>query len=384
MSAARRTAAVLALGAAALLALVLAPRAPREGPRTPSDGAEVLEKVSPREQALGPAATVEEAISQARALIVEARRAGGDPRLLGRAQIILAPWWNEPDAPAQVLVLRATLRQSTHDFEGALADLHQVLAANPQEAQALLTRATVLSVLARYDAARVDCQALSALSAEPAIVCMAQLDLLTGQAARARAALERLLAAAREGATKAWVGSVLGDACAVLGDVAAAEASYRAALGEDPTDGYTRGALADLLLELDRPADAAAALEGHVDNDGQLLRLALAAKGARRDDAAWLEGRLKARVEEARRRGDVVHRREEARYALALEADAPRALALAKANFEVQREPWDVRLLLEAARAAGQPAAAAPALAWMAQTGFEEPRLRALAKELGP
>jgi Tetratricopeptide repeat len=175
---------------------------------------------------------------------------------------------------------------------------------------------------------------------------------------------------------------VLGDACAVGGDAAAAEARYREALAADPTDSYTRGALADLLLDLARPAEAAAVLEGHVDNDGQLLRLVLAAKGAHRDDAGWLQGRLQTRVEEARRRGDVVHQREEARYALRLEEDPERALALAIANFGVQREPWDVRLLLEAAAAAGKPDAAKPALAWMTRTGFEDARLKALAKEL--
>jgi hypothetical protein len=74
-----------------------------------------------------------------------------------------------------------------------------------------------------------------------------------------------------------------------------------------------------------------------------------------------------------------VHRREEARYALRLEGDGATALALAKQNFEVQREPADVRVLLEAALAMKDRAAAAPALAWMKSTGFADPRFTTLA-----
>src|SRR5256885_9815128 len=54
---------------------------------------------------------------------IEAARETGDPRFLGQAQSALTPWWTEPSPPAPALLLRATLRQSTHDFDGALADL---------------------------------------------------------------------------------------------------------------------------------------------------------------------------------------------------------------------------------------------------------------------
>jgi len=75
----------------------------------------------------------------------------------------------------------------------------------------------------------------------------------------------------------------------------------------------------------------------------------------------------------------VVHRREESRYALRIEGDVPQALALAVANIKVQKEPADVRVLLEAALAAKDKAAAAPALEWMKRTGFADPRFVSLA-----
>jgi hypothetical protein len=97
-----------------------------------------------------------------------------------------------------------------------------------------------------------------------------------------------------------------------------------------------------------------------------LLRLALAAKAAGDGRAGACQRELAARFDAARQRGDTSHRKEEARFALALQGDAARALPLARRNFAVQREPADARVLLEAALAAREPAAAEPALDWMA------------------
>jgi hypothetical protein len=48
----------------------------------------------------------------------------------------------------------------------------------------------------------------------------------------------------------------------------------------------------------------------------------------------------------------------------------------------VQREPADARVLLEAALAARDKAAAEPALRWLAESRIEAPRLQALADAL--
>ena len=67
---------------------------------------------------------------------------------------------------------------------------------------------------------------------------------------------------------------------------------------------------------------------------------------------------------------------------LALPGDVPRALALARENWAVQREPADGRILLEAAVAARDVAAAQPVLDWMAASGIESVPLRGLADRL--
>ena len=67
---------------------------------------------------------------------------------------------------------------------------------------------------------------------------------------------------------------------------------------------------------------------------------------------------------------------------LALQKDPKRALEAARENWKTQREPRDARVLMEAALAAGDAAAARDALDWMARTGYGEPRYRALAERL--
>jgi len=52
----------------------------------------------------------------------------GDPRYVGYAQAALKPWWDLPAPPLDVLVMRAILKQYSHDFSGAMTDLEAVLA----------------------------------------------------------------------------------------------------------------------------------------------------------------------------------------------------------------------------------------------------------------
>ena len=68
--------------------------------------------------------------------------------------------------------------------------------------------------------------------------------------------------------------------------------------------------------------------------------------------------------------------------ALHLKLDAAAALALAQQNWAEQREPADALILLEAALAAKNAAAAKPVLDWLQQTRLEDVRLRPLATRL--
>ncbi len=164
------------------------------------------------------------------------------------------------------------------------------------------------------------------------------------------------------------------------GDARGAEASYRAALAI-ARDGYTLAAFADLLLAAKRPRDVLELLGDDRRADGLLLRRALAEQQLAAPGLAASVRELRARFAASRLRGESLHAGEEARFALAF-GDARVALALARENFSVQREPRDARVLLEAALAARDASAAKPALALIASTGLEDVRLQPLAAQL--
>lgn len=283
---------------------------------------------------------------------LDAARALGDPRFLGQAQSALAPWWQSDDAPPVAMLLRATLEQSAHDFEGALRDLDRLLAAHPQIAQARLTRATVLTVLGRYDDARRDCAALAG-SVAPLIViaCDAAPASLSRDAGRAYDALMRALDnAGSDPAVREWALTLAAEIAARRNDPMAAERHFRAARALDPRDPYLKAAYADFLLDRDRPRDVLPLVRDDTRNDMLLLRITLAEQRLpdRRDAFTVHRAELAARFDAARRRGDSMHRREEARFRLTIEHDPRAALALARANWAVQREPADRRILVEA------------------------------------
>jgi len=240
-------------------------------------------------------------------------------------------------------------------------------------------------VQADYPAARRSCDGLAPHAAPLiAAACRAQVDAATGQAAAAAAALRSALGRQPDASAEArlWALTRLAETEERRGDFAAAEAAFRAALALGLPDVYLQAAYADFLLDRGRPAEVLALLKGRGQADVLLLRLALAAKAAGDASAAAHAQALAARFAAASQRGDASHRKEEARFALGVLGDAARALPLAQQNFAVQKEPADARILLEAALAARQPAAARPALDWLAASGIESAALQPLAAAL--
>jgi len=307
---------------------------------------------------------------------LEAARTLGDPRFLGQAQAALAPWWTGDDVPATALLLRATLKQSQHDFDGSLADLDRLLAAHPALAQARLTRATVLAVRGRNADAIRDCRALEGHVAPiVAAGCLATPASLSGSAAAAYGALVAALAYGQGNPdVREWALTLAAEIAARRGDYRAAEGHFREALALDPRDAYLKGVYAEFLIDRDRPREVIPLLRDDVRNDTLLLRLAQAEKRVPEARAAFAAHRedLAARFEAARRRGDSLHRREEAQFRLSIEDDARAALKLARDNWSVQREPADLRILVEAAHAAGDAGALRIASDWIAAMHLED------------
>jgi len=315
----------------------------------------------------------------------DAVAAEGDPRYIGYAQAALAPWWALPAPPAPVRVLRAKLLQFDHRFNEALADLDAVLQTDPRHAEAWSWRAAIHMVRADYAQARRSCEQLAPL-APPliAVACTAQVDAAIGRGDAAAASLRAALAnpAGADTAQRLWALTRLAETEERRGDAVAAEAAFRQALALGVNDVYLLAAYADFLLDRGRPAEVLALLKDSVRADVLLLRLALAARAAGTPERGVWARTLGERFDAAALRGDTTHRKEASRYLLALRGQSGPALVLARENFAEQREPADARILLEAALAARQPAAAAPALAWMAASGIQSVALQALAARL--
>jgi Tfp pilus assembly protein PilF len=325
---------------------------------------------------------LEPALLFARLNLAEARLRS-DPRYLGYAQAALALWWEQPQPPVEAIFLRASLRQSNHDFEGALSDLEEVLKAAPNHSEALLTQAVVFSVLSRYSEAEASCHKLQSARVPLVVaVCLAHVESLSGRAERAyrRLSAAMLLPGGAGTDEAVWALSTLGEVAVRLGKLEQAERHFQDALALEPGDAYLLGAFADFLLDQGRIDEVSQLLAGRTQSDGLLLRLAIAERRRHSSNAAQYRRLLAERFEASRRRGDTLHRREEARFALEIENDADRALKLAVENWSVQREPWDARILLESALAAGDAVAALPALKSLKDNRYQEPRIKELAQ----
>lgn len=313
----------------------------------------------------------------------ERAMATGDPRYVGYADAVVARF--DTPLPAALLLVRGMLRQYRHAFDAALDDFAAALERDPDLAGAHAWRGAIHLVRADYARASAECDALARLGRSVlAGGCTGLTLAYTGHLDKANATLAQALAAASDPGNRQWLLTRLGEVAAWRGRPAQAERHYRDALAIGQDDTYLLAAWTDFLLDQDRPAEVVDALADWAASDVLLLRLAEAESRLGLPTAAAHRQALTDRYAAARLRGDATHRAEEARFHLRIEGEPTTALALAVDNYRVQREPRDARILLEAAVAARDSAAARPAREWLASSGFEDARLRTIARQLDP
>lgn len=309
----------------------------------------------------------------------------GDPRYLGYAQAALAPWWEMPEPPIEVQVLRASLLQFSHNFEAAFVDLDKVLERDPRNAQARILRAIIEIVQARYEVARADCRALNKLTSDLIMLgCEAMIDGLTGHVANAYATLHMAFIQTKNipADEQLWVLTRLAELSQRLGNSKATEAHFKQAIALGMTDSFLLAAYSDFLLDQKRPAEVVALLKDKTRSDGLLLRLLFAERSLNLPTAKDREATLAARYLAAQLRGDTVHQQEEARFSLQVQGNPKKALTLAQANWKVQLEPRDARIFLEAALALKDPESAQPVLQWLESSKIEDSKLLSLGQQL--
>ena len=362
-------------------------------PRTPTQSAEILERLPIRpgdpiaRELAGLRADATRAAKQtptdagpATALAqryFELAVARGDPRYVGYADALVAQF--PKSKSPELLAVRGQLQQYRHGFGAALADFASALNIDPQFAVAHAWRGAIYLVQADYALAKLECDALLNLQRETLYGgCIGLLRAYTGQLEAADGTLQTALNGTTNAANRLWLLTRLGEVSAWRSLPEKAERYYREALALGIDDGYLLAAWSDFLLDQKRPAEVVKWLTSWEASDGLLLRLTMAENLLKLPAAKAHKQALADRFAAARMRGDTTHRAEEARFELQLLGNPTASLAVASANYQVQREPRDARALLEAAVTAGSIAAAQPVRDWLRSSGFEDAHLRLL------
>ena len=376
----------------AVVALLVMTRAAlaTAAPYVPMDDATVLERV-PAHVALERLAPLRQAVAAhpdeldtaltlAQAYITIGRE-NSDPRFVAYGEAALESWVRRPRPPEQVLVLQATALQYLHRFDESLALLDRALALQPLDAQAWLTRATLLELKGDFASARPACARLArAADALIALTCLASVD---GRSGRLAESYERLRASPADDPrlpadTRAWALAVRAEMAERLGDAARAALDYTAALETSPKDPYLKAAYADSLLRRGRPEEVLVLLAGSESHDPLLLRLAIATHRLGSHEAPRWRKEFEERLQAAERDRDNTHQRERAMFLLDVRSDAGAALESARRNWAVQREPADLRIYSRAALSAHSGADCAVLAHWLAATHYEDRTLPAM------
>ena len=365
------------LGAAALLCFPWAAFAEAQALRPQSDS-EVIERLPPRVKAVGKLGTADPAsAAKAAQEWIRLARREADPRYLGRAQAVLAPWWDKPDAPADIAVLQATVQQSRHEFEAARLTLAAALKRAPDHAQAWLTMATLERLQGRYKAALAACEAVQrAGAALYAQACALETRSLQGDTDQASRGFASVIAQITDPGVAAWLRSLQAEHLERAGQDAAALQSYTTSLKLE-SDGYTALALADLLLRTAKPRDALAALANQPLSDAVLLRRAYALKLDGKPEWKQARDELQERFAASAARGDdaTLHARELALAALWLAEDLPSAAKHAQVNWQLQKEPLDWLIAFKCVNASTNPAFFATLKGALSDSGLHDERL---------
>ena len=310
-------------------------------------------------------------------------RSTGDNRYWGRAQSVLAPWWDHPNAPVDLAVLQATVQQGRHEFAASRKVLVAALTRQPGHAQGWLNLAALERLSSNYGQSLAACQEVArAGQAFYAQACVLETQSLLGQHSLVHRTLEQQAAQGSSTEQQSWLLSLLAESLERAGQDSRASTAYQRSLSAQP-DLYTAIAFSDLLLRTGMPSAALNALKNYPDTDAVVLRRAISLRAT--GDERWqqLYGSLQQRVLDLKRRGDdiTLHGRELAMSALWLEDDPKSALVLARQNLLLQREPVDWLVAVMAAQKANDPQALADLVAQVGNTGLKDQRLDAAARQ---
>jgi tetratricopeptide (TPR) repeat protein len=308
-----------------------------------------------------------------------------EPRYFGRAEALLRSHLESAAAPATLRLQLADILQYRHEYEAALDEISRALAQERGNTRAHLMRAAIWQASGRFADARIECGLVLASGASAAGgVCLAQVMGMTGQIDRARGLLSKLSTESSSSLPYAsWLLTALADIEERSGDDSSAERSLRRAVTTNPTDYYARFALADLLLDRNRPGEVVQVLADLPRNESVLMRLAESHALLHASKANPYLVTLTERLDAARARGERIHARDLARVKLKLMGDPAGALQTARDNWNQQHEPVDARLLVSCGLAAHDRSVIDAVREWQRRTSYQDVTLNALLAAAG-
>ncbi|PUE62717.1 hypothetical protein B9Z45_02585 [Limnohabitans sp. 2KL-17] len=316
----------------------------------------------------------------------------GDLRWFGSAKAALTPWWQATDLPAEGYFLRGLVKQGFHEFDAGLQDIQQAIAKEPRRAEFWSWRFALHLLLADMTAARQDTEEIARLfDMQEAHVYRAVLLYRTGQA---QPAVDLLNTAIREAyfqdpSSQDWLGFHLGEAHRVAGQSDKAIAAWDKQLKVNPKSHLLRLSLAELLNQQGKYRQAKTIALGNADKlgtstitDALLMQALLASRGLKDPDEPQLAKQMADRLQSQALRKESLIERPKLIYLIAYGQDPAAGLALSIDNWQLQKEPPDALLFIQAALAVNQPRAAEPVVQWAEQTGYTDPPLKRLVEQL--
>jgi tetratricopeptide (TPR) repeat protein len=327
---------------------------------------------------------LDKALDYARAVFVLGLTEG-DLRWYGAARAALSPWWTASALPARGHYLRGLVRQGFHDFAGGLKDINAAIALDPAQPEFWSWRFSLHLLASDMASAAADCTEIGRrFGMDEGDACRATLLYRTGRAPQALPLFEALVRKTDyQGAlAQGWLRFHQGEALRVSGQPERAAQVWEQHLKAHPRAHGIRLALAELYNEQRQPERARRVADVKAPTDALLVQSLLASRALGDGDTERLAAQVEGRMQVQAERGEALIERPQMTYYIRAGRDLERGLALASQNWREQNEPADAVLLMEAALRLNRPSAGEPVLRWMAQTGYTDPVLEPLARQL--
>lgn len=294
------------------------------------------------------------------------------PRYLGMAEALIETWLSQYDPHPAIMLAKADILQFRHQFHAAIEILKDIPNFGAEGAAALLMRSNLHQLKGDFDQAANACAQLARELNFMADICDLHLQSLRSEIEPARSKLEALIARLELPVEiRAWATGKLADMSSRQGEPLEA-LEYLQELAPEQVSTALKSQMMDLLLLLDRPGAVLQMVATDDNSEGLQLRRLRALKMTGENWRGPISSLVVSRISPQQEGGANPHARELAYFHHYLTGDTEAAYSAARENWDLQREPIDIRLLFETAHRAGKLEEVADAIDWISQTKYQD------------